>query len=156
MESARAWRYRHWASGGASSLSPLLSDTPPIGLVRFQSPSPDQSPSQAGPGDRGERKVKVRSAGSAALAHPFPAVMNVPARTLVPNNYKLGSLRRTQDLSLWLLEQQVITHVRFARRDMDSDGSAGRPTSLISRGEEQAPSQPRYASPGLSGNIQQG
>jgi hypothetical protein len=72
MESACAWRYRHWASGGASSLSPLLSDTLPIGLVRIQSPSPDQSQSQAKPGGAGDHEVKIRSASLAAPGAPFP------------------------------------------------------------------------------------
>lgn len=70
--SRERWRYRHWASGGASSLSPLLSDTRPIGLVRIQSPSPDQSQSQAKPGGAGDHEVKIRSASLAAPGAPFP------------------------------------------------------------------------------------
>lgn len=58
MESARAWRYRHWASGGAYSLSPLLSDTPPIGLVRFQSPS--QTRVRVKPGQGIEENARSR------------------------------------------------------------------------------------------------
>ncbi len=82
-------RYRHWARRGASSLSPLLSVATPVGRFKSRPPHQDQSRSQARQGIL-ITTVKVCSASHSPLAHPFLAVMNIPAPLCVRNLGRAG------------------------------------------------------------------